>query len=909
MPLALHYQLDALPEGLQAQLRLADVERAPAPLEGGLFLGAVDVSLSGPPEALLTGSVGLGLDWDGEHARQKVPVEDPQLHRQLEQGQRLWDLAEQQGFGHLAESALTDHTVRFEASLNNPDPLLHQTTLHLWAVPDQDGDGLADIRVTERADSSGLGDVSARLERVQTDQPTETRGWVGGLLHAQVGRLLRMSFQQEFPALFGEVKEAVSEELAFKLRSEAAGLEADLNEQARSGRQALADFGLPVEQLDLQEGQLLARAQLESLVPTVKPFDSAQATFLPTPPRPETVASKGSSSESMTWPDRGAQMVIPGSTVRGFLKLLQEDPATSQLIQGSLDEASRSIARELKTVAIDPGQVLLDLEAPLPLGQEKLAIGGGELGNLERHQVPLAVGYELEPFQPGLWSRARLVESSRAVAPPRQDGIFLGTVRLEVGTQEDVEVAGRLELGLDLDGKATARELNQEELGSARAQRLQQRLGESRELAEKLQGHPAGGLLKDAFEGQSVAFSAQVRSGEEPLVTGDFFFWAIPDRDGDGKADLAVTHLLNTSGLSQLEVGLATLSRPGQAPEHDWELSAHLNQAVSAAFQAGIREALPEVVADLREVVASQVKGEARERTPQVEAEVNQMLGRFYRGLDDLVLPTEPLAPGEMTLELARLDVHRDDLVVHYQPEGSSSSTLRADRVEVEDGQVGIRVPGPALANILQDQSRGGLVDWSEHLEGVELAKDRHGQTLYPSLVMRDGRPTFELTVSSSALGSNPFSGFKRVGQEGITALPGALLNLVTGPVLGSEVDARVQIPLGLSAPDGQLKIDPDVEGIQLGASFGRSGDFNPLDLIPTRLLSNFIHQEALEVFGPEVLASELRERGLQADLSDLGVRWEGVEARGEEGHPPDLVLKLRLDQRAASTVGELAAR
>ncbi|MEW6279504.1 MAG: hypothetical protein AB1758_12820, partial [Candidatus Eremiobacterota bacterium] len=448
-------------------------------------------------------------------------------------------------------------------------------------------------------------------------------------------------------------------------------------------------------------------------------------------------------------PADSVAVVVPGDTAREVAWEVQNTPQARNFLEKKTVEARKILEQELRSLRVPDGELLLELDLPLPTGDRPLLhIGPVDLPSmgynaLQTESVPLVLRYHAAPITPRL---ELAVKPFRADQPPRPDslpsgGVYLGSVQVQLSPEgRSLPFQGSLDLALDLDGKATLEKLERADPSSPFAAKLRERLEQGQRLT--LRGSPQnegfGGLLQDAFQGQTVDFSAEAVMGRKPLVQASYHLWLGPDVTGDGRADLHVSHSEDLSGFQDMSVRILRLQGSGPAPEG--HLARLVNGAVEGEFRSGIHKVLPQVTEKLRQIAVEKVSAQLDRGGPWAQGEGNQKLGTAYEhGLDLTVPGFGPGSnPGSVHYSVGPVSVTEGGVVAELRttsPRGKLEPVVLP--FEVGPGQVGVRLPGSELNRRLLDRTEGGSVDWhgllgqvkqSKGLLQLEFGKDKAGK-------------------------------------------------------------------------------------------------------------------------------------------------------------------------------------
>lgn len=190
VPLSLHVSAEPITTGIDLQLEM--MQGATAPEEGGpgMFLGTARARVTAGPDLVIRGTADLRHDLDGQVTRAKLDGLEPgpsALRSRLER--RLYDarqLSQHQGVRDTLETALDSQSVEFEGHVRTGDKPLAEVLFHLWLSPDSDGDGRAEVKVTQQADLDQLEAMQIEVTRLEnTGQAPEGR--LARWLHSTAG--------------------------------------------------------------------------------------------------------------------------------------------------------------------------------------------------------------------------------------------------------------------------------------------------------------------------------------------------------------------------------------------------------------------------------------------------------------------------------------------------------------------------------------------------------------------------------------------------------------------------------------------------------------------------------------------------------------------------------------------------
>ncbi|MBI3928572.1 MAG: hypothetical protein HY319_23740 [Armatimonadetes bacterium] len=588
--------------------------------------------------------------------------------------------------------------------------------------------------------------------------------------------------------------------------------------------------------------------------------------------------------------------------------------------------------------------------------------------SLEAARLPVVLETRTDPIEPNLQFELGPVEVARPAPPPglQEGALFLGACRARFQLPEEgVALSGEVRLKLDLDGEATQKKLSRLEPGSERTrqlgQKLERRIEEGRRIQAAVQEQGLQGLLQDAFLDQRADFQARVRGPQKPLAEVVYHLWLAPDPSGDGRADVVVAQQPELDHVSSLELDVTRLEVQGNDPEG--RLGLFLNQTVEGYFRAGIQSAVPQVTEVLRKLATRRIASEFDKGVALVEGTANQKLQSLFRQGERIDLNTGSRLAPELLLSLGRVEPDgRGNVAVGFHASSQPGGRLNAELppgMQLSPGQFAVRISGGELSRQLQDRSQGGAVDWEgilQHardaagLRELRFGREPDGRTVYPRLIFADGRPAVEFDLVAGLKGASPVKGVTGLAKGATGLLDGGAeklqgtLSKHAGPVggvlggilraptflvdkvvhggkfvvdntVGAVVDplpeiatrptvqTRVTIPLSMSVENGGLVVSPDGDHVRFSSPEEKL-PFNPLDLLPTRLLSNLIVNLVAQIDGPEKVGQQVQDRSVGLHLGNYGVEFQQLVPMDSPG-APDVVLKLGVRPRAADRVAE----
>ncbi|MEW6282972.1 MAG: hypothetical protein AB1758_30445, partial [Candidatus Eremiobacterota bacterium] len=130
-------------------------------------------------------------------------------------------------------------------------------------------------------------------------------------------------------------------------------------------------------------------------------------------------------------------------------------------------------------------------------------------------------------------------------------------------------------------------------------------------------------------------------------------------------------------------------------------------------------------------------------------------------------------------------------------------------------------------------------------------------------------------------------------GKAVVDNTAGAVVDGVADVATRPTVHTHVVIPVDLSIQGGNLVVTPDGNAVRFSTARGDLG-FDPLDLLPTRLLSNLIVNLVADAQGPTEVGSQARKQSVDVSLAGKGLSFLEVGTTPRPGGTPDLALKLQ---------------
>lgn len=213
VPLVLRANTDRVDTGLKVDFESLSPDRH---LEGpGLHIGGVRARVRVDGVLTVSGKLDLELDLEGEASQGKLPLVEKNaelremVDSRIRAGQKL---VQHPQAVSLLEEALREQQVSFEATLDSQGKTLADVTFNLWMVGDQNGDGRADIAITQHASLDELEQLEIEVTRLQhTGTPPDTL--LGGYLNETVGQHFLKGAREAVPEVTGQLRRLGLEKL------------------------------------------------------------------------------------------------------------------------------------------------------------------------------------------------------------------------------------------------------------------------------------------------------------------------------------------------------------------------------------------------------------------------------------------------------------------------------------------------------------------------------------------------------------------------------------------------------------------------------------------------------------------------------------------------------------------------
>ena len=509
-------------------------------------------------------------------------------------------------------------------------------------------------------------------------------------------------------------------------------------------------------------------------------------------------------------PPAGVEVLVPSATLQQWMA----SPQLQSQIAARLAQAQGQLQQQVGQVKVPSGQVLLDVTLPMPTSQQSfLHLGGVNLPSLgyralQTEAVPLQVDYRVDPLETGLKVDVQQLRE----APDQGPGLWLGGVKVSLSTPAGhLPVAGQVNLALDLQGQSTRAQIDrlrkmpgQEKL----VQQLETRLEQGQRVQRIIQEQGLDHLLEAGLN-QDLAFQGQVLTGKGPLVETTLNIWAIPDRTGDGKADLQVTQQNGLDNLGNLKVQVDSIGGD-KAPSGTLDRFVH-NQAREALI-SNLEKQIPQWNEQIQQTALEQVSAQLGSQASQIQTQANAQLGQAYaRNLE---------IPGLGALHQVKVGPSGLLLELPGEPGGDG---LKLSPGSLRPGQVAVGIDRSSLNRQLKER-----VNWDRLLEQaggssfkMSWARDANKQPVHPELRSHDGKLYLHVEIDA-----------QRVLQPG--QKPGLLDNISTA----------MDLPLNFQTDDGKLTIQADLKGAELKRL--QAGGMDLSKLVPASAITKLVGDQAL---------------------------------------------------------------
>ena len=622
---------------------------------------------------------------------------------------------------------------------------------------------------------------------------------------------------------------------------------------------------------------------------------------------------------------------------------------------------------------------------------------GTSIGSVIEQELPMSISYNMDVGAPDVQVQSKMVNLREAPKPPSDDKpfVYLTSVDTTVTPMaSEMHIKGNVNVDLDLNGQHTQKKIDQlvqitKNASSTPAQvqratqqmlQLNNRMRESQQLDGKLQDAGLRDVINDVMKDQNSQIDLQVKFKEgQPLGKAMSHFFLGPDRDNDGKADIYITQELDLSGFENIKTGKLEMQSPGQKDKGiDGRLTRAGNEFAEQIIHKEAKKAIKGMEGDLKELVKHSLEKVVTKNLPQVEQLVNQRVMKMVNENSEMtrkVNEGDGLFKMDLNARLTGMKVVEQGgkkfVVVGIDTDGKTDSQIKSEftqylqktQANAEAGDALAIVDGHMVNQLLKDQKDGGSVDWSKafdkakenkSVESIEFNKDDQGNTVYPKIIMKDGKPfvNVDMTVTLQGVGIVEGAGDIATGATGllddgakaitdgtvgqlgdvgkaagaVIRSPFWLLNKVAGgaktivdntvgvvvdaipkEATGSKINVNVSVPLNISTENGDVNVKAVSQGIEVKGSRYNS-ETSVRDIIPTRLLVSGIAQLVAEGSPETAMGSEKPLVEQKVGVTQFGMNLEKVtfEAGSKDkacDTIPNIQIHLSPNQNLQNTV------
>jgi hypothetical protein len=856
LPLVLTYQVDPIETGFSVSLRTVEPDKADLPVgvEKGLHLGSVRADVTQRPDGQIpvSGRVQLSLD-DGEATRRALQAEtDPDVRNalmsRLEQIERLQDMSKEQNLQPLMDFIASNRVVTFQGHLQTRGAQVGTGDLHAWLTPDRDADQRADISLTGELEIPALErDVEIVAAEITHSELPEGLGFIESYFQGKLARTVESAALKALPGVVKTLRPTIKGVVQEKYQSELTRLESQFDGMLDKTLDAVevsgSELGLDLENLELSDKSGGLRLGIASELPLSETL-LPKVTFGKPPLDSVTPLAVRVDSTTSSQTKRPA-LILPENTLNQFVSELLQKPEVQETFQEMTRSARENLEQQARRIPGPRGTVGIDLELPFP-SHRSVESPLGPLPVLSRKTVPLSVNYHIEDFGLDVNLELKPLVPKNAVRPEEAmvDGVFLGAVRVK-SSPMTTQIFGDFEIEKGTTGG----------------------------------GAPwAETALDEALDSQHFEFGSQVSAGETDTV---FYIWAVPDHNGDGRADVAVSHRSRKNGTEALRIDIQDVRRRGDTDSTS-SLGDKLNHLVGKVVVDQVSSSSDQMTEAMGSVLAREAASSLQDGSQRVAQGIDEQLKGFYSRVSrlDIPMPGELNTDTDVSLHLGQVKVSEDRLITEYS-NPNIDRLLKGKEVRVvgqgmRPGEFQAHLPGEALNSLLADRAQGGTIDWNHILRQaakksllirkLEMARDAQGQNISPTIKTIDGKPTLTMPIDGRTI----------------------------GVIFGSRLDTEVRMPLEFELNDGALLVKTG----KVTFKSRRRGNPKVLDILPTRILSGVVTRGLTSLLGPDAVEEAIRKADLKTDLSDIGMEWTRVNVSGVEGQPPDFDVSVRLGKR-----------
>jgi len=685
-----------------------------------------------------------------------------------------------------------------------------------------------------------------------------------------------------------------------------------------------------------------------------------------------------------------ARVKIPAQTFQKVIAQIEETPGAREKMDKVISVVDLQVEDQIETGNRIKGSHLAVVRVPMPTGEDPifnlkvpnvfdgdfysspmdssnwktLNPTGTKLGAVQEEELPIAISYDLEQAAPNVKVQSRLLRNGRTPAPPSTDKpyIFLAGVKTTVTPEESTfNIKGKVSVSLDVDGSSTQGKIDQlkqimqnpnsspEQVKSASQQflTLQNRIQRSGRLKGRMDKTGSTHLVEQVMKDQENTVEMPVRMKKnKPLAEATHYFWLGPDRDTDGKADIYITQEIDLSGMENVNLGRLRMTAPSHK-DVDGKLLRVGNEYVEKTIQRETKKAVRSMESSLRNHVKKAISRKTADILPDIEQIASEKLAEVLKQNGHFSTKVEEKGFNQnITASLTGLQVvehgGKAHAVLKLDTDGRTTGQadfinhLNTDHQAVSADSAMVTLDGRMLNQMLKDQKDGGAVNWnqilssakeSDMVKDIVFNKDSNGNTVYPRLIMQDGKPVINIDMSVYLAGTGPVEGGtgiikagtgivdegakviteNTVGQLGdvgkaagkvirspfwlldqvvggaktvVDSTVGTVIDAVPKAVTDAKINVNMSIPVSLTTRNGSLHLEASPRGMKMkSARFGT--EQTKEDILPTNLLISAIAQSIAEDSPETAIGQDKPFMEKDISLQQKGIGFKKVEVRG----------------------------
>ncbi|MCD4786123.1 MAG: hypothetical protein K8T10_20065 [Candidatus Eremiobacteraeota bacterium] len=685
-----------------------------------------------------------------------------------------------------------------------------------------------------------------------------------------------------------------------------------------------------------------------------------------------------------------AEVKIPAKTFQRVIAQIEETPEAQEKMAAVISKVDTQVEGQIETGNRIKGGHLALVRVPMPTGDDPIfnlkvpnvlsgdfysspmesnnwtTINptGTKLGSIQEEELPIAISYDLEQAAPNVKVQSKLIKPDKTPAPPSTDKpyILLAGIRTSVTPEEStMNIKGRIGVSLDVDGTSTQKKIDQlkqvmqnsnsssDQIKRASQQfvMLQNRMKKSGQLRGRMDKTGSTHLIEQVMKDQTNSVEMPVRMNKDkPLAEATHYFWLGPDKDADGKADIYITQEIDLSGMDNISPGRMKMKAPSHK-DVDGKLLRIGNELVEKTIQKETRKAVRSMESSIRNNVKEAMRKKTADTLPDIEQIASQKLAEVLRKNGQFSTNVEEEGFNKnITASLTGLQVvehgGKAHAVLRLDTDGKATgqadfiSHLEATNQAVNADSAMVTLDGRMLNEMLKDQKDGGAVNWNQILKSVKESdmvkdvvfnQDANGNTVYPRLIMQDGKPVINIDMSVYLAGAGPVEsgtgiikagtgivdeGAKivtegtlgQLGEAGeiagkvirspfwlldqivggaktvIDSTVGAVVDAVPKAVTDAKINVNMSIPVNLSVKNGSLHLEASPRGLKMKtARFGT--EQTKEDILPLNLLISAVAQGIVEDSPDAVVGQDKPFLEKEISLQKKGLDFKNVEISG----------------------------